>query len=163
MTSHLWSQCDRHFVGQLVVLCVVKWWRFVVLLESNWIGWFTKMSVLSLSYWVSDVYWRQNNKHFTDDDRPYPHKMAENSWCEEITSLSPYVYYDCTVHIIVGILEPGMVGSDGLDTLNVEVMLIGSKVVMLWMEMKHQDHVNQVGHMILTIWHMPSWGSLSFH
>jgi len=21
-----------------------------------------------------------------------PHKMAENSWCEEITSLSPYVY-----------------------------------------------------------------------
>ena len=29
--TYLWSQCDRHFVGQRVVLCVVKWWRFVVL------------------------------------------------------------------------------------------------------------------------------------
>ena len=27
--TYLWSQCDRHFVGQHVVLCVVKWWRFV--------------------------------------------------------------------------------------------------------------------------------------
>jgi len=25
--TYLWSQCDRHFVGQHVVLCVVKWWR----------------------------------------------------------------------------------------------------------------------------------------
>ena len=24
------------------------------------------MSVLSLSYWESDIYWRQNNKHFAD-------------------------------------------------------------------------------------------------
>jgi len=23
--TYLWSQCDRHFVGQHVVLCVVKW------------------------------------------------------------------------------------------------------------------------------------------
>ena len=64
--TYLWSQCNRHFVGQHVVLCVVKWWRLVALLESNWISWFTKMSLLSLSYWESDVYWRQNNKHFTD-------------------------------------------------------------------------------------------------
>ena len=28
---YLWSHCDRHFVGQHVVLCVVKWWRFVAL------------------------------------------------------------------------------------------------------------------------------------
>jgi len=46
------------------------------------------MSVLSLSYWESDVYWRQNNKDFADR----AHKMAENSWYEEITSLSPYVH-----------------------------------------------------------------------
>jgi len=26
---YLWSQCDRYFVGQHVVLCVVKCWRFV--------------------------------------------------------------------------------------------------------------------------------------
>jgi len=32
---YLWSQCDRHFVGQHVVLCVVKWWRFIALFESN--------------------------------------------------------------------------------------------------------------------------------
>ena len=25
--------CDRHFVGQYVVLCAVKWWRLVALLE----------------------------------------------------------------------------------------------------------------------------------
>ena len=66
--TYLWSQCDRHFVGQHVVLWVVKlkWWRFVALFESNWISWFKKMSVLSLSYWESDVYWRQNNKHFAE-------------------------------------------------------------------------------------------------
>jgi len=31
--TYLWSRCDRHFVGQHVVLCVVKWWRFVALFE----------------------------------------------------------------------------------------------------------------------------------
>jgi len=64
--TYLWSQCDRNFVGQHVVLCVVKWWRSVELFESNWISWFQKMSVLSLSYWESDVYWRQNNEHFAE-------------------------------------------------------------------------------------------------
>jgi len=64
--TYLWSQCDRHFVGQHVVLFVVKWWRFVTLFESNWISWFKKMSVLSLSYWEGDIYWRQNNIHFAE-------------------------------------------------------------------------------------------------
>jgi len=64
--TYLWSQCDRHCVGQHVVLCVVKWWRFVALFERNLISWFKKMSVLSLSYWESAVYWRQNNKHFAE-------------------------------------------------------------------------------------------------
>jgi len=64
--TYLWSQCDRHFVGQHVVLCVVKWRRFVALFESNWISWFKKMSVLSLSCRESDVYWRRNNKHFAE-------------------------------------------------------------------------------------------------
>jgi len=36
--------------GNTVVLCVVKWWRFVALFEWNWISWFKKMSVLSPSY-----------------------------------------------------------------------------------------------------------------
>jgi len=54
------------FVGQQVVLCVVKWWGFDALFESNWISRFKKMSVLSLSYWESDIYWRQNNKHFAE-------------------------------------------------------------------------------------------------
>ena len=85
--TYLWSQCDRHFVCQHVVLCVVKWWRFVALFESNWISWLKKMSVLSLSYWESDFYWRQNTKHFAE----LAHKMAENSWYEEIMSQSPYV------------------------------------------------------------------------
>jgi len=31
--TYLWSQCYRHFVGQHVVLCAVKWWRFVALFE----------------------------------------------------------------------------------------------------------------------------------
>ena len=31
--TYLCSQCDRHFVGQHVVLCLVKWWRFVALFE----------------------------------------------------------------------------------------------------------------------------------
>ena len=43
--TYLWSQCDRHFVGQQVVLCVVKWWRFDALFEYKWISWFKKMSV----------------------------------------------------------------------------------------------------------------------
>jgi len=66
--TYLWSQCDRHFVGQHVVLFVVKWWRLVALFEYNWISSFKKMSALSLSYWESDVYvyWRQNNKHFAE-------------------------------------------------------------------------------------------------
>ena len=78
---------------------VVKWWRFVALFESNWISWFKDMSVLSLSYWESDVYWRQNNKYFAE----LAPQNGGNSWYEEITSLSPYVYlqifnkffYDC--------------------------------------------------------------------
>jgi len=57
--TYLWSQWDRHFVGQHVVLCIVKLWRFDVLFEWNWISWFKKMSVLSLSQWENDVYWRQ--------------------------------------------------------------------------------------------------------
>jgi len=32
-SQYPWSQCDRHFVGQKVVLYVVKWRRFVALLE----------------------------------------------------------------------------------------------------------------------------------
>jgi len=36
--TYLWSQCDRHFVGQHVVLFVVKWWRFVALFESVSVG-----------------------------------------------------------------------------------------------------------------------------
>ena len=31
--TYLWSQCDRHFVSQHVVLCVEKWWKFVALFE----------------------------------------------------------------------------------------------------------------------------------
>jgi len=38
----------------------------IALFESNWISWFKKMSVVSLSYWESDVYWRQHNKHFAE-------------------------------------------------------------------------------------------------
>jgi len=30
--TYLWLR-DRHFVGQHVVLCVVKWWRFVALFK----------------------------------------------------------------------------------------------------------------------------------
>jgi len=86
--TYLCSQCDRHFVGQHVVLCVVKWWRFVALFESNWISWFKKMSVLLLSYWESDVYWRPNNKHFAE----LAPQNGVRQWYEEITSLSPYVY-----------------------------------------------------------------------
>ena len=91
--TYLWSQCDRHFVGEHIILCVVKWWSFVASFESNWISWLKKMSVLSLSYWESDVYWRQNNKYFANiSKQTFPHKMTENSWYEEITSLSPCVY-----------------------------------------------------------------------
>jgi len=66
--TYLWSQCDRHFVGQHVVLCAVKWWRYVALFESNWISRFKKMSVLRYYryYWETDVCWRQNNKHFAE-------------------------------------------------------------------------------------------------
>jgi len=82
--TYLWSQCDRHFVGQHIVPCVVKWWRFVALFEQNSISWFKKMSVLSLSYWESDVYWRQNNKHFAQ-------LAPQNGGKQLITSLSPYL------------------------------------------------------------------------
>ena len=83
--TYLCSQSDRHFVGQHVVLCVAKWWTFVALFESNWISWFKKMSVLWLSYWESDVYWRQNDKYF-------PTKWQKN-WYQEIISLSPDVLH----------------------------------------------------------------------
>jgi len=43
------------------------------------------MSVLSLSYWESDV-------TITDISQSLPHIMAENSWYEKITPLSFYVY-----------------------------------------------------------------------
>jgi len=48
--SNLWSHYDLYVLGQHGVLCEVKWWRLVALLEWNWIGWFMKISVLSLSY-----------------------------------------------------------------------------------------------------------------
>ena len=47
--SNLWSQYDLYVVRQHGALCEVKWWRFVALFEWNWISWFKKMSVLSLS------------------------------------------------------------------------------------------------------------------
>jgi len=55
-------------VSAIDVSCpsLVKWWRFVALFESNWISWFKKMSVLLLSYWESNVYWRQNSKYFAE-------------------------------------------------------------------------------------------------
>jgi len=84
--TYLWSQCDRHFVGQHVVLCVVRWWRFVVLFEWNWISWFKKMPVLSLSYWESDVYWRQNNKNFSPS---LPHKMAKTADMKKLCHCHP--------------------------------------------------------------------------
>jgi len=34
--------------------------------NANWINWFKEMSILSLSYWESDLYWRPNNKHFAE-------------------------------------------------------------------------------------------------
>ena len=68
------SQCDRHFVGQHVALCVVKWWRFVALFESNWISWFKKMSVKNVT--STDV-------RITNISQSLPHKMAENSWYEK--------------------------------------------------------------------------------
>jgi len=46
------------------------------------------MSVLALSYLESNVY----DVRITNISQSLPHKMAENSWYEEITSLSPYVY-----------------------------------------------------------------------
>jgi len=42
-------------VEQRVVLCVVKWWRFIALFGYNWISWFKKISVLWLSCYESDV------------------------------------------------------------------------------------------------------------
>jgi len=29
----MWSQYDLHFVGQDIMLCVIKWWRFHKLFE----------------------------------------------------------------------------------------------------------------------------------
>jgi len=76
-------------VGQHGVKCKVKWWRLVALLEWNWISWFKQMSVLSQSYWGSDV-------TITNVSQSLPHIMAEKLlaqiWYEEITSLSPYMY-----------------------------------------------------------------------
>ena len=43
------SHNDIYVVGQHGVLCKVKWRRFVALFRENWISWFKKMSVLSLS------------------------------------------------------------------------------------------------------------------
>jgi len=48
------------------------------------------MFVLSLSYWESDVWWRQNNKHLAELAPQNGGKQLIN-WYEEITSLSPYV------------------------------------------------------------------------
>ena len=87
--TYLWSQCDRHFVGQHVVLCVVKWWRFVALFEYNWISWFKKMAYYR--YLIEKV--TSTDVRITNISQSLPHKMAENCWYEEITSPSPYVYH----------------------------------------------------------------------
>jgi len=46
------------------------------------------MSVLSLSYWESDVYWRQNNKRFAE----LALQIGGKQLIWRNTSLSPYVY-----------------------------------------------------------------------
>jgi len=76
-------------LATLVILCVVKWWRFVTLFESNWISWLKKMSVLSLL--IEKV--TSTDVRITNILQSLPHKMAENSWYEKIKSLSPYVLY----------------------------------------------------------------------
>jgi len=43
------------------------------------------MSVLSLSYWESDVYWRQNNKHFAE----LAHKMAKKANVKKLRYCHP--------------------------------------------------------------------------
>jgi len=90
VTSHyLWSQCDRHFVGQHVVLCVVKWWRFVALFEKK-IESVGLRKRLYYCYLIKKV--TSTDVRITNISQSLPHKMAENGWYEEITSLSPYVY-----------------------------------------------------------------------
>jgi len=76
----LWSQYDLHLGGQHVVLCVVKRWRSVALFQQIWISRFKKMSVLSLSYWKSDV-------TITYIQQSLPLKMAENSWHRHMKKL----------------------------------------------------------------------------
>jgi len=78
MTSHIYG---RNTIAILkvntVVLCVVKWRRFIALFEWNWIRWFKKMSTQALSYKESDVRvrnicrawpttWRKNGWHRYD-------------------------------------------------------------------------------------------------
>ena len=117
--TYLWSQCDCHFIGQHVVLCVVKWWRFVALFEKNWVSCFKKMSALSLSYWESNVYWRQNNKHFAE----LAPQNGGNSWYEEITSLSPYVYIVFTYLLKVQLLSGVCRVDDGARELEIWLLL----------------------------------------
>jgi len=52
--------------------------------------WFKKMSVLSLSYSTKKV--TSTEVRIANISQSLLHKMAENSWYEEITSLSPYVF-----------------------------------------------------------------------
>ena len=88
--TYLWSQCNRHSVGQHVVLCVVKWWRFVALFESNWIS----VGLRKCPYYrylIEKV--TSTDVRTTNISQSLPHKMAESSWYEEITSLSPYAMH----------------------------------------------------------------------
>jgi len=84
----MWSQCDRHFVGQHVVLYVVKWWIFVASYSNN----IESVGLRKCPYYrylIEKV--TSTDVRTTNISQSLPYKMSENRWCKEITSLSPYV------------------------------------------------------------------------
>ena len=83
--TYLWSQCDHHFVGQHIVLCVVKCEdlsRYSNKIESPGLRKYLYYRYLTDKVTSTDV-------RITNISQSLPHKMAENSWYEEIMSLSP--------------------------------------------------------------------------
>ena len=64
-SQSLWSRYERHFVGITRHNASVKWRRFIVLFEWNWINWVPKMSTWST--YQQNVFKRyHSDEHFSE-------------------------------------------------------------------------------------------------
>ena len=77
-----------------VIMCSVKWWRFVMFFEYKWISQFKKMSIWSLTYQQSTFNRYLGDKHFSEF-LPTRHRQKSTGIDTEQNYVTVYCTWFC--------------------------------------------------------------------